>query len=149
MPIVASNLQRAVRLYLEQAYPDGAPATVQPKITSVMALPAEQIVPLELFETAATGHALRLGQPMYPFMKLMVEPIPGQEQDYLFRVDAHDQHVSAPPGSPDAAWLTSVRISNRDLVEKIEAAWAKAGLPTFKEYLRQRLAAKKAKQESK
>ncbi|MCL2646311.1 MAG: hypothetical protein FWD61_04795 [Phycisphaerales bacterium] len=153
MPIVAKSLQRAVQLYLEHAYPGGVPASIQDKIMPVMAIPADQIVPIELFEKSAEGgagpsYALRLGQPMYPFMKLIIEPAPGQDSlsptNYLLRADAHDRHLHAPEGSPDAAWLASVRVSNHDLVEKIEAAWAQAGLSTFKEYLRKQLAARRA-----
>ena len=58
-------------------------------------------------------------------------------------MDSHDQHLHAPPGSPDAAWLATVRQSNKDLGERIEAAWCAAGLPTFKEYLRLQLEARK------
>ncbi|MCL2641204.1 MAG: quinolinate synthase NadA [Phycisphaerales bacterium] len=155
MPIVAKNLQRAVELYLACAYPDGVPASVQGKAGPVMALEAEALAPVELFERSEGGgegsYVLRLGQPMYPFMKLVIDPVPEQgtvsPTSYLLRADAHDRHLHAPAGSPDAAWLASVRVSNRDLVEKIEAAWAKAGLPTFKEYLRAKLAARRAKKE--
>jgi len=160
MPIVAQDLQRAVRLYLDRAYPDGPfpSAAVQAKIAQIMALPADPIVPLDLFNkdpaNLSPSYALQLGQPMYPFMKLVVDPAPpplGQDpqslQSYLLRVDAHDQHLHTPPESPDAAWLAAVRASNQELVEKIEADWAKAGLPTFKEYLRKQLAARRAKKE--
>ena len=57
----------------------------------------------------------------------------------MFRVDAHDRHLHAKPGSADEAWLARVRQSNQVLVEKIENAWGAAGLPTFKEFLRGQL----------
>jgi hypothetical protein len=90
-------------------------------------------------------------------MKLVLDPVPGvaaaaggggascRGRDFLLRVDSHDQHLHAPPGSPDAAWLAAVRQSNKELGERIEAAWCAAGLPTFKEYLRLQLDLKQAK----
>jgi hypothetical protein len=98
-------------------------------------------------------------------MKLVIDPCPASPQsttpavsgepfvavasakcrgyDFLLRADAHDQHLHAPPNSPDAAWLASLRQSNKNLTEKIESLWSAAGLPTFKDYLRSQLAARK------
>jgi hypothetical protein len=156
MAISAHILQRAIELYLGLTYPGGtAPAAAKARAEPILALDREAEVPLSLLETdsanSLTSYALRLGQPMYPHMKLVIEPAPqgpggagGSGRGYLLRVDSHDRHLHAPAGSPDAVWLASVRASNKELGEKIEAAWAAAGLPTFKEFLRQQLMARKA-----
>jgi hypothetical protein len=159
MCISAGALQQAIELYLRLAYPTGVPAEIQTRVVAVRALPAESPVPAELLEkgvaNAAASAALRLGQPLYPHMKLVVDPCPRAAEgasvagkcrgfDFLLRADAHDQHLHAAAGSPDAAWLASIRQSNKELGEKIEAAWSAAGLPTFKDYLRAQLAARKA-----
>jgi hypothetical protein len=76
----------------------------------------------------------------------MIEPAPGASGgDCLLRVDAHDRHLHAAENSPDAAWLASIRASNKDLGERIEAAWSAARLPTFKDFLRRQLEARKAR----
>lgn len=151
MLIPAHIFQQAMDLYIHEAYPAGTPADVKKRMEMVRAA-AREVVPLEALErdtaNSSAGYALRLGQPLYPHMKLIVEPVPGgvascAGQDFLLRVDAHDRHLHAPAGSPDEAWLAKVRQSNQELVEKIEAAWAAAGLPTFKEFLRRQLEARK------
>jgi hypothetical protein len=151
MHVPAHILQQAMDIFLRAAYPAGLPAAVSERLDRIRALPAGD-VPAEFFERdvpgAAGSLALRLGQPVYPFMKLVLDPVPGNAasclgQDFLLRVDAHDQHLHAPSNSPDAAWLATVRQSNKELGERIEAAWTAAGLPTFKEYLRIQLEARK------
>jgi hypothetical protein len=150
MPISAHILQRAIDLYLSNAYPGGAvPPAAVPRVEAVRAVDPAAPVPENLLErdiaNSLPSYALRLGQPMYPHMKIVVEPAPGgAASGYLLRVDAHDRHLHAPANSPDAAWLASVRSSNKELSERIEAAWATAGLPTFKEYLRQQLQARRS-----
>jgi hypothetical protein len=159
MRISANILQQALDLYLRLAYPNGAPPEVQTHLDPLRKLPPEGAVPLDLFEksipNSANSLALRLGQPLYPHMKLVIDPCPHaaaaaaagsstcRGYDFLLRADAHDRHLHAPAGSPDAAWLASIRQSNKELVEKIEAAWSAAGIPTFKDYLRSQLAARK------
>lgn len=167
MHVPAQILQQAVELYLQAAYSGqpgagggGAaiPAGVLPRVEAVRRLAPEQQVPLETVlerdpADAIPSYALRLGQPMYPHMKLMIDPAPADHglassaegPDFILRVDSHDRHLHAAPGSPDAAWLAAVRTSNKDLGERIESAWAAAGLPTFKEYLRRHLQERKAR----
>ena len=164
MVIPAKILQRAMELYLQQAYPEGTPVEVVARLWDIRALKEAENVPLDLLEpedaNGVTTFVLRLGQPMYPFMKLVFDPVPhghakegechpptpevsGSGTDFILRVDAHDRHLHAAPGSPDAAWLASVRASNKELGERIEAAWCAAGLPTFKTYLRGQLEQRK------
>jgi hypothetical protein len=158
MHIPVHILQQALDIYLRLAYPAGAPSAVQSRLVPLRDLPADADVPLDLLEqsvpNSAASLAVRLGQPLYPHMKLVFDPCPRAASstpksstcrgfDFLLRVDAHDQHLHAPPGSPDATWLATIRQSNKELVEKIEATWSAASLPTFKDYLRFQLAARK------
>ena len=155
MAISAHILQQAIDLYLEKAYPSGAvPPAAQERAKPIQALQPSENVPEQFLEKGAgvsvEGYALRLGQPLYPNMKLIVEPAPAgcyvqNSPTLLLRVDAHDRHLHAAPGSPDAEWLTSIRASNKELSDRIEAAWSQHGLPTFKDYLRAQLAARKAR----
>ncbi len=161
MVIPAAILKQALELYLQNAYPTGdadslafapappltLPPAIQARIARIRALPDHAPVPLDALEKDTTitvgSYVLRLGQPLYPFMKLAVDPIPEGERccglDFLLRVDAHDRHLHAPPDSPDAAWLTSIRLSNKQVADRIDAAWEAARLPTFKEFLRRQL----------
>jgi hypothetical protein len=158
MRIPSQILRQALDLYLGLAYPNGVPSDVQTRLAPLRNLPADGAVPVDLLEQSVPNStvslAVRLGQPLYPHMKLVIDPCPHaaapvarsstcRGYDFLLRADAHDQHLHAPPGSPDAAWLASIRQSNQQLVDKIEAAWSAAGLPTFKDYLRFQLAARK------
>jgi len=161
MHIPAHILQQAMELYLQAAYPGGVPGTVLPRVEAVRRLAGESDVPLAGESplerdpaNAVASYALRLGQPMYPYMKLVLDPAPAHpldlkapptEEDFILRVDSHDRHLHAAPGSPDAAWLAAVRTSNKELGERIEHAWSAAGLPTFKDFLKRRLEARKAR----
>lgn len=145
----AGELRRAVDLYLGVAYPNGAPAGVKERVKGLEGLGDEEAVPEGLFEVTSGGgdkksYALRLGQPIYPHMKLMVEACPGGGDGYVLRADAHDSHLHAPEGSPDAGPLAMLRASNKEITEKIEARWAEAGLPTFREYLRKEVERRRA-----
>jgi hypothetical protein len=138
-------LKAAVTLYLREAYPAGVPAGVNAKLAALEKIEGGE-VPDSFFEPApalaGNAMALRLGQPIYPNMKLIVEFCGGGGKP-MFRVDAHDMHLHAAAGSPDAEWLAKVRSSNKSLSEKIESAWIAANLPTFKGFLRQQLEERK------
>ena len=164
----ASVLQEAIKGYLSIAYAEKAiPEAAEQRIAAIAQLSPDAPIPTPLLERNdmnPNSFSLRLGQPLYPHMKLAVDVGPdahgvdapgdvggaagseGTERGghALLRVDAHDRHLHAPPGSPDEAWLATVRMSNKEIGEKIEAVWAEAGLPTFKEFLRQQLVAKRA-----
>ena len=82
---------------------------------------------------------LRLGNCFYPHMKLVVESTP-DGLGYMFRADTHDKHIRPAPDSKEYAMFTELMANNQKLSEQIEAAWEAAGLPTFKQYLREDLA---------
>ena len=91
-------------------------------------------------------YSARLGNAHYPHMKLVIQMSPNNEQ-WLFRADAHDKHICPPVDSPDYAAFCKLIEKNQKIVEKIEAAWAAEGLPTFKTYLREDLARRAAQQQ--
>ena len=150
--IQVALLKKAVGTYLGIAYPGGnIPAAVKERLASFESLPDLAPVPEACFEVTTSGehktYALRLGQPIYPHMKIVIEECPtcgGQGgRGLLFRADAHDSLLHAPPGSPDEAPLAALRAVNKQLTEAIEAAWVAQGVPTFREFLRQEIARRK------
>ncbi len=142
------TLKNALRIYLREAYKGGAlPQAVQERVARIEGFSDDQPAPLDWLEKSQCDsgrctYALRLGQPVYPHMKLIVEESPDGGHP-LFRADAHDRHLHAPAGSADAAPLAALRAINKELADRIETAWVAAGLPTFKEYLKATLAQRK------
>ncbi len=133
-------IKQAIAIYLPLAYGEGkVPEVVRGRIAPILASPDSDRIKLEWFEPAdKDGRAvyrLRLGQVAYPHMKLNVEESP-DGTGYLILADAHDTHLLAPETSPDAKFLSELRKNNAALVEKIQAAWTQAGLPTFRNYFR-------------
>ncbi len=136
------ELHKSISIYLRHAYPSGAlPALVQARASKLLGADSKAAAQAS-FEKDGARYVLRLGQQAYPFMKLVLEPAPG-DATLLFRADAHDSHLHAPPDSPDAAQLAHLRTINQTLVEAIEQEWACAGLPTFRSFLRDRIAARR------
>jgi hypothetical protein len=139
---------RAIDIYLHHAYARGIP----PKAVQARVEQLRRTDPAELFSCpvlehdrknpASQRHVLRLGNRFYPHMKLCIEPRPDR-QGYLFRADTHDRHVRPPEGSKDAALFNQIVEQNAALSKEIEAAWAEAGVPTFRTYLKEDLARRK------
>ena len=134
------------------AYPGVVPPAVQARLAFLESMAGMGSIPEECFEVMpesqagganCRGFALRLGQPTYPHMKLVIEACP--RGGVLFRADAHDAHLHAPAGSPDEAPLAALRARNKQLTEQIEVAWMAAGLPTFRGFLREELARRRGK----
>jgi hypothetical protein len=140
---------RAIELYLPVAYAGVSPsATV---LRRLEALPRDcalgDFYACPLFEIAGAPapqrYSLRLGNAIYPHMKLLIGPTP-RGDGYLFRADTHDRHVQVSPDSPEYSTLCDMLAKNHDIGTAIEAAWESAGLPTFKQYLREDLARRRA-----
>jgi hypothetical protein len=145
----ASDIWRAIDLYLARAYPGATPpAAVCARIDKLRALPQDQLLASELFERDVkddpTKFSLRLGNKTYPHMKLVIERSP-DGAGYLLRADTHDRHCCPAPESKEYAIFCQLMESNRAIADDVEHAWVDAGLPTFKEYLRQDLARRRSK----
>ena len=72
-------------------------------------------------------------------MKLVIEPTP-DARGHMFRADTHDKHIRPSPQSKEYQMFCQLMENNQRLSEAIESGWEKAGLPTFKQYLRNDLA---------
>ena len=137
------QLRQAIDIYLRVAYPTGTlPEAVKPRLLPWGSLPDDALIEPAWFEACMQEGrqqlALRLGHPGYPHMKLVLEESP-DGSGYLFRADAHDRHLFASPGSPDAAGLEQVRRANAQIIEQIERNWVADGVPTFRAYLRRQV----------
>jgi len=132
-----AQVHRAIDIYLAHAYPTAPPLTTR-SLLNLMKTWAGDFYASPAF--ARTGDAnsprltIRLGNVAYPHMKLALEPAPSGTS-YLFKADSHDKHLCPAENSPDYAAFMDLREKNQKIVEKIEQAWAEAGIPTFKTYL--------------
>jgi hypothetical protein len=113
--------------------------------------PAADFFASPVFERDATNphpvkYSLRLGNRTYPHMKLVIDRAP-DGRGHLFRADTHDGHCRPAPGSRDYHVFCKLMDANRELADRIESAWEAQGITTFKSFLRDDLARRKAQQE--
>ncbi len=138
----AALLRRAVSLYRSEAYGEAPPRRKLPDLAGARTLEEA----LTLFEDESRRHegarpvrrwVLRLGNPRYPNMKLVLEEylLAGE---FVFTVDTHDAAVVL-PGAPDEPAWRELRAWNLALKRRIEARWREGGVPTYAT-LRERLA---------
>lgn len=149
---------RAIATYLSIAFdgppdaqrvPGKTPAAVKARLESLRSAPPENFFASPVFERDSAGEptrfSLRLGHRTYPHMKLVIDRAP-DGLGHLLRADAHDAHCRPAPGSRDYPAFCKLMDVNRDLADRIEAAWEAEGIPTFKSFLRDDLARRKAQQ---
>jgi hypothetical protein len=141
----AGQIRRAVELYLARAYSAPCPAPVAGLIPPEDFDPCQWLMD-ERFErdpadaplAQVRSFILRLGNDLYPHMKLRISRPPRAVQ-FVFSVDSHDAFLHASPGSKDYELLEELKRHNAALAESIHAAWDLGGLPTERNYLRQKL----------
>lgn len=141
------EIRQAIDIYLSVAYEAGAPRP--PAIGKIVPDPAAELLtwimsraterdpddaPLE----QVRSFALRLGNQLYPNMKLRISR-PPNVRDFLFSVDAHDAFLHVPPESPDYEPLEQLKRHNAQLVDAITARWDAQNLPTERNYLRRKI----------
>ncbi|HEY7330003.1 MAG TPA: hypothetical protein VH592_20375 [Gemmataceae bacterium] len=145
--LTTALLERACRIFLERAYPQGTDTIPPPKNNFVaidVAQPVESVLappvcqPMLRRDGGLRGYALRLGSEKHPHFKLQIVD---HDAGCVFSVDTHDG-FSLDPAHPDAARWTELQTANRRLKEEIERAWEEAGLVTFNGLLRRELARK-------
>lgn len=123
-------LRKAIELYLETAYPTGAPRRPLP-LRIEGASSVRDVLPQFLDESKPTGahrYALRLGNTRYPFMKLVLQENL-LEDEYTMCADTHDQ-IEVKSSAPDYREWLEVRAYNAEVKKRIEARWTEAGLPS-------------------
>lgn len=154
---------RAIESYLRHAYPPpggasagGAaaptpPSAVRTRLETLRSTPEAVFYQCPVLERAGgepgdpfpNRYSLRLGNRLYPHMKLVIDRAP-DGRSYLLRADTHDSHCQPRPGSPEQAAFAELSRHNRELADRIESAWEADHLPTFKQFLRDDLARRKA-----
>ncbi len=131
--LTVGHLRAAVRVYLEVAWA-GAAAPAPPELPGADGDPVGTALGALVDESVRSGelvtrrHALRLGQPAYPFMKLMLEEhlVVGE---FFFGVDCHDGMFEGMEGD-EALQMMALRRANLAVKDAVEEAWFQAGLPT-------------------
>lgn len=133
--LTPAHVRRAIGIYLAHAWPEDRPGTCRVGVGDF-----EECATLaELFErfdrprdgSPSARYTLRLGNWRYPFMKLVVQEYL-VHSEYFFSVDTHDD-LKITPEMPDYDAWVELRRFNRELKERIEAAWNEAGLPTHED----------------
>jgi len=145
-PIRREDVCRAVDIYLQIAYPNSVPLRAHDQLQIIQTSQGECLQCGALVrDTKATSprYNIRLGNQSYPHMKIAVE-LPPNGQQYLFRVDTHDRHCCPGPTSPEYGAFRQLMEKNQQVADDVEAAWESAGLPTFKSFLREDLARRRA-----
>ena len=137
------DVWQAIDAYLATAYPDGkTPSAVAQRVETLRNTPPEQFYQCAVFEkddpAEPTRYAIRLGNKFYPHMKLVIERTP-DGAGHLFRADTHDRHIRPAPDSREFKAFEELMRMNQQLSEAIETEWARVGVTTFKQYLRQDL----------
>jgi hypothetical protein len=145
--LTTALLERACRIFLKHAYPDGLDAIPPPKnrfLALDPAQPAQSALVPPLCQPlrrrdGLCGYTLRLGSTLYPHLKMQI--VDHRDSGCVFSVDTHDGFPCDPSG-PDAARWMELQTANRRLKEQIELAWEEAGLLTFNGLLRRELTSK-------
>jgi hypothetical protein len=130
--LTTALLDRACRIFLQLAYPEGGRVVPPPEV--LLAPPLCQ--PLPTGDAGRRGYSLRLGSALHPHFKLQIVDHP--DAGCVFSVDTHDA-FRLDARDPDAARWSAFQKSNRQLKEQIERAWEEAGLLTFNALLRREL----------
>jgi hypothetical protein len=148
------NLRAAVGIYLEVAYPRGASAAVTGRLPAWLIESGADVArgdlaawldsdaverdPPGASATAARAISVRLGNSVYPHMKLRMSR-PPRHEELLFSVDSHDDFLTA-GAEADAGPLEELKRHNAELARAVHAGWAKAGVPTEGVWLRSKVA---------
>lgn len=125
---------RAVDVYLKIAYDGSVPSAVRSRTETLRAMPDNEFYTSAVLERDDPRHphrfCLRLGNQSYPHMKLVLLR---QEVDgFAFGVEEHDNLTTTPtPGSREWRFFQQMIAHNRDLAERIEAAWRAEQLPVL------------------
>ena len=141
--ITPDTVKKAIEIYVTVAY-EGSPVPVTVNSRLVLFtqfggddlddMLSHEVVERILSETASAtvvSYSIRLGNPKYPHMKLMLCRL--GTDDFRFAVDAHDLLFELEPADRDALRAHELQEHNRRLKCEIESRWRDAGIPTVEE----------------
>lgn len=124
-------LRRVLEVYRETAWGDAAPALPEPPgadddpIASVLGMFRDES--LREGDLATRRFTLKLGNPRYPFMKLVLQEHL-VEGEFFFGVDTHDRMFDLE--GDEAHRFERLKRFNLEIKAEVEDAWKHAGLPT-------------------
>jgi CheY-like chemotaxis protein len=132
--MTVGHLRRAIAIYEGIVWADRdhprveLPATDDQPVCA--ALPQLTDETLRAGDKATRRYTLRLGNPQYPFMKLVLQEHLVEDEFFLV-VDTHDQMFDEQQGE-ESGELAMLKRRNLALKDAVEAAWDAVGLPTAK-----------------
>jgi hypothetical protein len=138
----AALVRRAIDTYVKAAYPDGPPLAVRSMLATEETWRGDLLdAPVFVRDSPndPKKFSMRLGNRFYPHMKLIIERAP-DGSGHLFRADAHDAHCCPPMDSPEYPPFRDLMDKNQQVITEVERAWAEAGVPTMKTFLKEDLA---------
>jgi len=133
--IDAATVRKAAEIYLRIAYADPDARRRVPRIDLEGGASALDLVEHFSDESEITNgrrvgrYVLRLGNDLYPHMKLVLEECILRDE-YAFAVDTHDD-LRVSVDAPDYERWNEVRRHNSRLAERIEEAWREEHVPTL------------------
>ncbi|QDU61403.1 hypothetical protein Pan216_22590 [Planctomycetes bacterium Pan216] len=141
----AEVARRAIRCFVELAYPDGnVPKNRAQFVDDLDSATLEQILAKTGVEKlpqessgATGGNALRIGNAWYPHMKMWIRPY-SEAPGFVLGVDTHDD-LGIKPDHPEWDQVQQLKARNLELARRIESRWAEEGLPTQEGLLRRYL----------
>ncbi len=123
------SVKLATQIYTQKAYPEKLPGQVLEKVDLLQELKNDrELLSWSVLEREGNRYSFRLGNSGYPHMKLVFL---FENERPVFYVDAHDSHFNLPPNVPGYDKLMALRQSNKQMKQRIEAAWAAQNLPIF------------------
>ena len=132
--IPASTVRRAAEIYLEKAYANADTGRKPPEVSLEGGDTASDLIGCFADESEFSDgrqigrYVLRLGNDLYPHMKLVLEECILRDE-YAFAVDTHDD-LNVSPDAPDYQRWNEVRRHNGRLANQIETAWREERIPT-------------------
>jgi hypothetical protein len=137
-----SQVLKAVETYMSHAYGADVPTQVRSMLAILHSWKGEffrsPVIAAD-DKTPPRRYTIRLGNRVYPHMKLAIELAP-DGNSFLFKADSHDRHICPPAGSAEYDAFMTLRKENARIGEAIDNAWEQEGVPTFKSFLRDDIA---------
>ncbi len=135
------TLKLCIDIYLNKAFPNGIPEkcfntllinTVNSKTDTESLF---KTFKKEEPEQGKVRYTLQLGSEKYPFIKIAF--MKSNKGEYGFLVDRHTEYMKAESDSQYYTQELDIKDYTKDLKKEIEDVWEKAGIPTFREIVRQ------------